>query len=288
MSYDLYFFKTKGSPITDNEIENFLSSELVPKENNQWFFHNSDTEVYFTFEKTEKENNNDSENFENFEDFKDVNISFNLNFLRPSFFGIEAFEFIDKLVNDLDLYVFNPQSENDKPYKPNQQELFNNWNNTNLHASSSHFSEQNSYLDIEKSNQIWNYNANRNLIQQKLGNAYFVPKMFFFKTKENNDVITVSSWTEHIPNVIPNADYFLLTKVQKKWFKTKKENTLISREKLLSTFGEYLNDHDFINCKIIHPENAQKVKILFNNISSDLNLETFAERIQIESLFNAK
>lgn len=285
MSYDLYFFKTKGSPITDNEIENFLSSELVPEENNQWFFHNSDTEVYFTFEKTEKENNDDSENFE---DFKDVNISFNLNFLRPSFFGIEAFKFINKLVNDLDLYVFNPQSENDKPYKPNQKELFNNWNNTNLNASSSHFSEQNSYLDIEKSNQIWNYNANRNLIQQKLGNAYFVPKMFFFKTKENNDVITVSSWTEHIPNVIPNADYFLLTKVQKKWFKTKKENALISREKLLSTFGEYLNDHDFINCKIIHPENAQKVKILFNNISSDLNLETFAERIQIESLFNAK
>ncbi|AOC93510.1 hypothetical protein BB050_00354 [Flavobacterium anhuiense] len=284
MSYDLYFFTSKENPITFEEIENYLSFNLVPEENNQWFFHNPDSEVYFTFLKTE----NDEENTESFQNLKDVGISFNLNFLRPSFFGIEAFKFVEKLINDLDLYVFNPQSENEKPYKPTQKELFDNWNSTNLNASSIHFSDQNTYLEIEKSNQIWSYNVERNSIQQKLGNGYFVPKMFFFKTKQNNEVVTVSSWTEHIPNIIPPADYFLLTKVQKKWFRTKTENALISREKLLSTFGYYLDDYDFAGCKIIHPENAQKIKTLFNNISSDLNLETFAERIQIESLFNSK
>ncbi len=283
MSYDLYFFKSKENQITTNEIENFLSFNLVPEENNQWFFHNTDTEVYYTFEKTENEDN--SESFKNFEN---LNISFNLNFLRPSFFGIEAFEFVEKLIRDLDLYVFNPQSENEEPYKPTKTELIENWNKTNLTASAGHFHEQTSYLEIEKSNSIWNYNFNRNLIQQNLGDDYFVPKMFFFKTKENNEVITVSSWTEHIPNVIPFADYFLLTKVQKKWFKTTKENALISREKLLATFDEYLEDHDFIDCKIIHPENAQKIKTIFNNVTSNIELENFAERVQIENLFNAK
>jgi len=285
MSYDLYFFKNIETKITNDEVEYYLSFNLVPEENNQWFFHNPDTEVYFTFLKTENEDDDQSQNFENFED---LGISFNLNFLRPSFFGIEAFDFVEKLVNDLDLYVYNPQSENDKPYKPTKTELFENWNKTNLNASSVNFHEQNSYLEIEKSNTIWNYNFNRNLIQQKLGNAYFVPKMFFFKTKENNEIITVSSWTEHIPNVIPSADYFLLTKVQKKWFKTKTENALITREKLLTVFGEYLENHDFIGCKIIHPENAQKIKAIFNNVTSNIQLETFAERIQIENLFNSK
>ncbi|KAF2335109.1 hypothetical protein [Flavobacterium daemonense] len=280
MSYDLYFFKSKENQITTNEIEDYLSLNLVPEENNQWFFQNPDTEVYYSFEKTE--------NKDNFESFETLNISFNLNFLRPSFFGIEAFEFVEKLVLDLDLYVLNPQSENEEPYKPTSTELYENWNKTNLKVSSVHFHEQSNYLEIEKSNSIWNYNFNRNSIQEKLGDSYFVPKMFFFKTKKNNEVITVSSWTEHIPNIIPSADYFLLTKVQKKWFKTKTENALISREELLNTFGEYLENHDFKGCKIIHPENAQKVKTIFNNVTSNIKLENFAERMQIENLFNAK
>ena len=186
------------------------------------------------------------------------------------------------------MYILNPQSDCEKPYQPTQSELFENWNKTNLSASLSHFSDQNSYLEIEKSNKIWNYNYNRVSIQQKLGNAYFVPKIFFFKTKENNEVITICSWTEHIPNVIPEADYFLLTQVKKRWFKTIKENALISREKLLSIFENHLDNHDFPDCKIIHPENAQKIKTIFNNVTSQINLETFAERIQIENLFNAK
>ena len=289
MSYDLYFFKRKESKLSEEEVENYLTTNLVAEENGQWVFQNDDTEVYYIFEKSETEIDEDEIEFiENYEDFESLNFTFILNFLRPSFFGTEAFNFIEKMITDLDLYISNPQSDKENPYKPSKEELYENWNLTNLRSSSEHFAEQCSYLEIEKSNEIWNYNFDRNEIQDKLGGEYFVPKMFFFKTKSENRVITVSSWTEHIPNVFPPADYFLLTKVQKKLFRTVQENELLSRENLLNRFGEYLNDYEYSNCKIIHPENAHKIKDLFNSTQSELKLENFAERVQIENLFNEK
>lgn len=289
MSYDLYFFKRKESKLTEKEVEVYLSENLVTEEKGQWFFQNNDTEVYFIIEKNETEIDVEEIEFvENHEDFENLNLTFILNFLRPSFFGIEAFEFIEKMINDLDIYISNPQSDKEIPYKPNSEELFKNWNSTNLNSSSKHFGEQNSYLEIEKSNEIWKYNFNRNEIQEKLGENYFVPKIFFFKTKAENKVITLSSWTEHIPNLIPNADYFLLTKIHTKFFRKVQENVLLSRENLLNRFGEYFSDYEYSNCKIIHPENAKKIKNLFNSTKSELKLENFAERIQIENLFNEK
>lgn len=289
MSYDLYFFKRKESKLTEKEIEHYLSENLVAEEKGQWFFQNKDTEVYFIIEKSETEIDEEETEFvENYQDFESLNFSLFLNFLRPSFFGTEAFLFIERIINDLDVYISNPQSDKEVPYKPKKEELFENWNSTNLNSSSEHFGEQNSYLEIEKSNEIWKYNFHRNEIQEKLGGNYFVPKIFFFKTKAENKVITVSSWTEHIPNLIPNSDYFLLTKIYTKFFRKIQENVLISRESLLNRFGEYFNDYEYSNCKIIHPENAKKIKDLFNSTKSELKLENFAERIQIENLFNEK
>ena len=289
MSYDLYFFKRKESKLTEEQVENYLSKNLVAEEKGQWIFQNNDTEVYYIFEKNETEIDEEEIEFiEEYDEFENLNFTFILNFLRPSFFGIEAFEFIEKIISDLDLYISNPQSDKEKPYKPKKEELYENWNSTNLHSSSEHFSEQCSYLEIEKSNEIWKYNFEKNKIQDELGGNYFVPKMFFFKTKTENKVITVSSWTEYIPNLIPNADYFLLTKIYTKFFRKVQENVLISRESLMNRFAEYFDDYAYPNCKIIHPENAKKIKDLFNSTKSDLKLETFAERLQIEHLFNEK
>lgn len=289
MSYDLNFFKRKDNKITEREIRSYLSQNLGLENNNQWFYENKDTEVYYIFEHNGEEIDEEEIEFiEEYDDFENTNFIFILNFLRPSFFGIEAFEFIEKFILDLDLYISNPQSDKDEPYKPTKEELYENWNSTNLNSSSEHFSQKSSFLEIEKSNEIWKYNFERNKIQDKLGEAYFVPKMFFFKTKTENKVVTVSSWTEHIPNLIPNADYFLLTKVYTKFFRKTKENVLVSKENLLKIFGEYFDDYDYPDCKIIHPENSKKISKIFNSVKSELKLENFAERVQMENLFNEK
>ena len=292
MSYDLYFYNQKKDNITEVKIGDYLNDNLVPvnENGNQWFFENEETEVYYSFDRNEPENDPESiELYESFIGFDNTHFSFNLNFMRPSFFGLEAFQFVEKILKDLDLFVFNPQSSSDNPHKANKEGLFDNWNKTNLWASADHFEKLTSaYLPLDKSNKAWEYNFNRKRLQIQLGDNYFVPKLFFFKTKEDNKVFTLTTWTGHIPNVIPAADYFLLTRQYKKLFRVIKDKVLISRQTLLNNFGSYFDNFDFEGCKIIHPANATKVKDKFNSIKSEFKLEDFAERVAMENLYNAK
>ncbi len=292
MSYDLYFYKQKGTTLSENQIAKYLTDNLVAaNENaNQWFYENEDTEVYYSFTQNEPEDDPESiELYESFTDFDNTHFSFNLNFMRPSFFGLEAFQFIEKLLADLNLFVLNPQGDFENPCKPTKNELFDNWNKTNLWASINHFKEMGSgYLAVDKSNEIWDYNFNRKRLQNELGEQYFVPKIFFFKTKKSNEVITITSWTEHIPMIIPSADFFLLTRQYKKLFRTIKDNILVSRQTIIDNFGSYFDDFIFQNCKIIHAKNAASVKDKFNSLKSEQTLADFAERLPMENLYNAK
>lgn len=292
MSYDLYFYKQKGTNLSETDIANYLTENLVLKNENanQWFYENEDTEVYYSFDQNEPEDDPESiELYESFADFDNTHFSFNLNFMRPSFFGLEAFQFIEKLLTDLNLFVLNPQADFENPYKPTKNELFDNWNKTNLWASIDHFKEmESSYLQADKSNEIWDYNFNRSRLQKELGEQYFVPKIFFFKTKKSNEVVTVTTWTEHIPMVIPPADYFLLTRQYKKLFRTIKDNILVSRQAVIDNFDSYFDDFRFQNCCIIHPNNAASVKDKFNSLKPEQTLADFAERLPMENLYNAK
>ncbi len=286
MSYDLFFYKKKGTEISKSKISSYLSDNLVSPnvDETQWFFENEDTEVYFSFEYTDEKAIDDLAVVQHFDD---THFSFNLNFLRPSFFGLEAFRFVEQFCNDLDLYVVNPQSESGYPYKPNKQEEFENWNKTNLSASKKHFTEmQSCYLSEETCNSVWQYNYNRQILQQKLSDEYFVPKIFFFKEK-NNKPFTLTIWTEHIPIILPTVDYILLTRRYKKYFKTIKDTVLVSRSTFLNAFGGYFEKFDFRDCKIIHKDNANQIKNIFNSIRTEKELGDFADRLSVENLYNA-
>jgi len=292
MSYDLYFYKSKGTSLSEEQIANYLTDNIVGENENvnQWFYENQDTEVYFSFDMNEPEDDPESiELYESFNDFENTHFTFNLNFMRPCFFGLEAFQFVEKFTKDLNLSVLNPQSASENPYTPSKEELFENWNKTNLWSSADHLEKfQSGFLPADKSNAVWNYNYNRTRLQTQLGNGYFVPKIFFFKTKQTNEVVTVTSWTEHIPTVIPPADYFVLIRQHKKLFRTVKDEILVSRQSILSNFGSDFDEFEISDCKIIHPNNAARIKEKFNSIKAEQTLGDFAERLPMENLYNAK
>ena len=292
MSYDLYFYKQKSDKLTETQIADYLTENLVPvsESGSQWFFENEDTEVYYSFDRNEPYKDEESiELYESFADFDNTSFSFNLNFMRPCFFGLEAFEFVEHLLEDLNLFVLDPQSGSETPHKPTKEELFNIWNHTNLQACAHHFEELNCvFMPIEKSNKVWEYNSSRKNLQEKLGDGYFVPKLFFFKTKKHNKAFTLTLWTEHIPMVIPDAEYFLLTRKFKKLFRKIEDTVLISKETLFQNFGSYFDSFDFEDCKIVHPENSLKVKDQFNSIKAEKVLDDFADRIPMENLYNAR
>jgi hypothetical protein len=291
MSYDLYFYKQKGKGPTESEIANYLTDNLVPvnESNNQWFFENEDTEVYFSIEVNEPEDDSETiELFESFKNFDNTRFSFNLNFMRPSFFGLEAFDFVEKFINDLGLFVLNPQKDFENPYIPKKEDLFENWNRTNLSASRDNFDEESHYYPLEESNEVWKLNFNRQRLQEEIGDEYFVSRIFFCKTFKDNKIVTLSTWAEHIPNILPKADYYLLSREYKKFFKTVKDTVLISRQTFLAKFEKYFEDHPYNGCKIIHPANASKVGDVFNGVKSELKFEKYMVRIGMDKLYNAK
>lgn len=294
MSYDLYFYKRKSSDLTESQIAEYLNNNLTStsESDTQWFVEDEDTETYFSIDQNEPETDEETiELFENFIDFDNTHFTFNLNYLRPDFFGQFAFKFVDKFINDLDLFVLNPQSttDPDNPLKPKENELYENWSETNSRNSTNLFKEYGlEFYHLEKSNDFYNYNCNKSILQEKLGDNYYVPKLYLFKRKLDGQIVTISTWTEHIPNVFPPADYFLLTKKYKKLFRTVEEVGLISAETFKNRFGSFLDNFEFKNCKIIHPDKAEKVKDIFNSTKIEFKLADFFERMQIEKLVNIK
>lgn len=294
MSYDLYFYKKKSSDLTESQIAEYLNNNLTSssESDTQWFVEDEDTETYFSFDHNEPEDEEDAiEFFESFADFDNTHFTFNLNYIRPDFFGQFAFEFVDKFINDLDLFVLNPQSttDPDNPLKPKENELYENWSETNSRNSTNFFKEYGlEFYPLEKSNDFYNYNRNKSLLQEKLGDNYYVPKLYLFKRKSDGQIVTICTWTEHIPNVFPPADYYLLTKKYKKLFRTVEEVGLISADTFKNRFDSFVDNYEFKNCKIIHPDKAEKVKDIFNSTKIEFKLADFFERMQIEKLVNVK
>lgn len=291
MSYELYFYKREGTEPSLDAIKSYLSLNLNSKKDEyaEWYFENPDTEVHFWLNLVEPLNDSDSnESNEIFDGYENTYVTFTINLIRPDFFGIEAFRFIDKFINDLNLFVLNPQSSGE-PSKVNQGELYTNWSQINSDHSIRFFEEfKLNYLPLDKSKASWNYNFNRKQLQKKLGEAYFVPRLFYYKQRVNNDVITVCTWTNHIPCLLPPADYYLVFKKYKYFFKTVEEIGFINSRYLFDRLGNLLNDYDFGNCKIIHPHKALKAKKIFNSTKFEHRFKEFADRTSINTLVNVK
>jgi hypothetical protein len=290
MSYDLFFYRHKDSNLTIDQIGEYLSNNLtsVNEDGNQWFFENDDTEVYYSFETNDPDEEDEIEELpDSFKDFENTSIAFNLNFIRPSFFGQEAFSFVETFINELDLFVVNPQGDDDSPTKPTKGFLFDNWNKTNIWASKEQFHEEFLYYPIDKSNKVWEYNYKRQQIQDKIGEDYFVSKNFFFKEKKTKKVVTLSMWTEHIPNILPITDYYLLGRKYKKLFKTVEDMVLLTRDDFNSTFNSYFEPYTVGETIIIHPDKAASVEKVFNSVKSNLNFKKHLERIAADSVTNA-
>jgi len=293
MSYDLYFYKRTENKLTEKGIAEYLNNNLTSKiENNeQWFVEDEDTESYFSIDYNSLDLDEETiEIFDRFNGFEFTHFSFNLNFLRPDFFGLFAFEFVDKFIKELDLFVLNPQtSDTEFPFKPIGSELYENWSKLNKVHSIDFFTEYELvFYPIEKSNDFYDYNRNRSKLQKKVGDEYFVPKIFLLQKKSDNEIFTLCTWPEHIPTILPLTDFYLLTKKYRKLFKTVEESGIISKSVFIDRFENFFDNYEFMNCKIIHPDLAEKVQETFNSTKLESKLTDFAERVQIDKLVNVK
>lgn len=293
MSYDLYFYKTKASTKTTSEIAEYLSDNLVdPNETGtQWAYENQDTGVYYSIDFNDPAAADADSEEPVFNDFENTGFSLNVNYARPNFFGWEAFQFVDEFISEMDLYALNPQSDSDpdQPTKPEAEELYENWVEQNEKTSRYFIKEHNAFhfCDEVKSNDAWTYNFSRVTIQEELGEEYFVPKIFFVTRAGRPDVLTLTTWTEHIPCVLPVTDLYMLNREKKKLFRTVKEDGAVSRETLMQNFGQFFAEYDFQECVIVHPHQAEAAAGAYNSVKFEVLLDEISG-IPVEEITNAE
>lgn len=287
MSYDLYFYKRKDCKTTDSDIRSYLDKGFQKIENSdQYWYENKETGVYFSIEY--EKSYPDDESLEAFKDCDSTDWMFNINFLRPQFFGLEAFSFVERFIIDLDLIVFNPQVGGEEvPVKYTFKDLFENWNNINARYSSEHFKESELfYLDLDKSNKSWYYNLNRLELQDKLGEMAFVPGIYYFKEHKTGLISTLCVWSEHIPIIIPEVDYFIIRKKIKKLFGKKESSGLVSYETIKNSFSDFITNEDGFD--LISPSNSLKIAKLFNELEYYCDLKDFGEGMTVDKIVNYK
>lgn len=286
MSFDLNFYKKGNNNVTTSEMVEFLNTipMLESRTEDQIVYENETTGVYCLFEIYESEDNDDEKN--DFGDFEDTNLCFNLNYVRPDFFGIESFELVEKLIDKFDLFTLDPQAEGE-PLKYRKGQLLKSWLKSNEKISKSYFKEWNlNYLDLEKSNYCWNFCYNKNELQEKLTEKYFVPNIFYVNKNGTVNVETLCVWPEHIPFVLPKVDFVLIQKRIRKFFRTKEESGLVRYETIIEKLGEYFeNENDY---KIVHPKNEKNIKSIFNSLEIYTTIEKYGKGISVDKIVNHK
>ncbi len=295
MSFDLYFYKHKDSRLTEEDVAKYLSENIGfndSEHERQWSYENPDTGSYFIIDWQEK--NTDPEEielFDSFENFVNLNFYFYINFLRPRFFGLETFPIIDKLIEDLDLYILNPQDhENPElPMKYEKGTLLESWIDSNDKVSKGpHEGFNLEYMPLDKSNYLWWYQFHKNELENLITEDIYIPDLFVIKSHEDNLLYTACAWPTHIPLLLPAVDYVIIQKKYKKLFRTIEESGLVSYDLVMEKLGQHFTDFEFEvpNLKILTQTEADKMEKGFNSLKIYKTINEFGSGVAKDSFVN--
>lgn len=205
MSYDLSFKSRQANTrLTKAQLHAFFEERRFYEISaSQISYHNQDTGVYFSFY---------------FDVAADVDpagllpLTFNLNFLRPHTFALEAAIELEALVGHFDLLVVDPQSEELEAQEFERPNFIRTWNHGNGFAYHVFFSREEAsipplfpYAKIEK---YWDWNYRRAALQQEYGDSIFVPRIFFMEYNQAPASFVV--WADAMPVALPKVDLLLL------------------------------------------------------------------------------
>jgi hypothetical protein len=295
MSYDLNFYKRKESTLTEEGVTQYLNEHLpynVSEYYKQWVYENPETGVYFVVEQNEADTDaEDIELFNNVPAFENSNFSCSINFFRPTYFGFEIFPIIEKFMSDLDLYVLNPQDDVDfdNPQKFLPGYLQNQWISQNRELVKENFEKmQFKYMPLEKSNSLWEFQFQRELIQNNLSEDIFVAGILVLQSNEGEQLYTVCVWPEHIPVVLPQVDYVIIKKKYSRFFKNIEESGLVSYSHIMSKLGHAFEDfkHEVPGLKVLRQRQADKLSKGFNSLPILKEAVEFGRKVGLDNFVN--
>ena len=210
MSYDLFFHKPG---LTESQFSAYFSArpnyKLGP---GQAIYENEDTGVSFMFEFGRDEDNEDEQETDEPETER-PDASFNLNFFRPHFFGLEAEPEVRAFVERFKPEVDDGQAEGMGAGPFTTEGFLRGWNKGNEFAYRAFLKMEDgpevvASLPTAELDSIWRCNYAHKQYQDKLGERVFVPRIMFLKI--DSKLCSVSTWAEGIPALLPITDGLLV------------------------------------------------------------------------------
>lgn len=223
MSYDLYFTRPQISQ--DQFVSYFNGRPNYEVSGQQSVYQNEDTGVYFIFDYTEPDDS-DPEDIES-------TASFNLNFYRPSVFGLEAVDEVSAFVKNFGFSVFDPQNDGmgEGPYSP--EAFLRGWNIGNEFGYSAVLRGEGApekvwTLPTTTIEDIWRWNRAKIQTQSLFGEDRFVPRIICMSI--GGAVRSVAVWPDAISELIPEVDYLFIVRDElapKPLFGSKKKDQIL-------------------------------------------------------------
>ncbi len=254
MSYDLEFLRRKDSAVLPREalLEHFESRRGYSLEGKQWWYRNEDTGVYFCFETPGPEDAAEDKDAvtEHGADegagdgLVSAGLSFNLNYFRPHYFGLEAEIELSALVQRFSLLVDDPQNEGVGRGSYSRAGFLRGWNAGNLVGHQAILSQMAKdggspakagadLLPAETLERAWTWNLHRSRLQTTLGDDVFVPTIMF--VRHEGRVKTLIVWGDAIPVAVPPVDLVVVVRDElapRRFFFRKRDTCVVPFDRL--------------------------------------------------------
>jgi hypothetical protein len=205
MSYDLYF---TGQRIPKSEFINYFQGRnSYQVQNDQAWYENKDTGVYFSFDYSDEAV--DSDELDEDEDDIPYFASFNQNYYRPHFFALEAEPELSAFVKKFGCSVYDPQSEGMEDGRYSPEGFIHGWNCGNKFGYSAILRSEQSVEKIytrptAELERIWHWNYTRDRIYDNLGLDLFIPRITFALV--DGSLKTMCIWPNAIATLIPYTE----------------------------------------------------------------------------------
>lgn len=213
MSFELYF-AARDKPLALDALKSWFSGrkhyDLEQLDHDQAFYENSDTGVHFIIEFGEIFDPNDKPELD-----QEVEANLLLNYSRPSFFAHECLLELSDFIQHFDLLTSNPQEDEEVFSEFGAESFLNSYTSTNHEVQPSLLinSEQSSLrLPTATLREIWQWNFEKQSLQDKLGDDIFTPTKLVFEYSRKFETGVV--WTDGIFIAIPPCEVILMNKTE--------------------------------------------------------------------------
>jgi hypothetical protein len=198
-------------------------------------------------------------------------LSFNLNYIRPSFFAYETMPLVQRFCERFDLCVEDLQEETVEA--ADASHLIESWRLHNERAVRALSQEKEDpvemrYLPEERATEWWRYTSIQKKIEDSLTEDLFVPTVIILEGQAKRP-FTMIVWADGIAQFFPRCDYVLVQRDKKKLFGSKEEVGLVPFDAVMESISSHLDEYDLDggSVKYLSPKKKPKVVSAIQNFT---------------------